>query len=63
MKISQNFFNAILELPLEETSRYANRGKKNDFQFTVTKDETTKFISIIFRFGYNQRIIGLKALI
>ena len=37
--------------------------KKNDFQFTVTKDETTKFIIIIFRFGYNQRIIGLKALI
>ena len=29
--------------------------KKNDFQFTVTKDETMKFASIIFRFGYNQR--------
>ena len=53
-EIFESVFNDIVELPVEHTNRYANRDKTN-LQFTVTKDETMKFIGIIFLSGYNKR--------
>ena len=53
-EIFESFLNDIVELLVEHTIRYANRDK-NNLQFTVTNDETMKFIDIIFLSGYNKR--------